>query len=224
MNIRDLKGLKFPDEYIIRFIYKEGLDKRKGKIVELGSGNGSNLVPFFHYGWDVVGIDYLPQVIEWGNHNFNLIKEELKAKNTFAFYKQDMIKYIASYKGKKAEVLLMPGAIYYLEYKKMCAVLESLKTKKIVGSGSYLYLRMRTKQDYRYNRGKKINEHTFKLNIKETGEYGSIMTFLDEHELVGLLKSIFTFESFNIFRQDFDNVQNGYRISNHDLVLWGRLK
>ena len=51
MNIKDIEGLKFPDEYIIRMFYKEGLDKKTGKVIELGSGNGSNLVICQVPGW-----------------------------------------------------------------------------------------------------------------------------------------------------------------------------
>jgi hypothetical protein len=83
---------------------------------------------------------------------------------------------------------------------------------------------MRTKQDYRYNRGKKLSEHSYKLNTKETGESGCVMTFLNESELIKTLEDVFTFERLNVFHEDFDNLQNGVRIANHDIVLWGKIR
>jgi hypothetical protein len=224
MNIKDIQGLKWPDEYIIRFIYKEGLDKKKGKVIELGSGNGSNLVPFYSYGYDVVGVDYLPSVIKWGNVNFANFKEELGLQNSYAFYCQDMMDYIDKYREAKADILMMPGAILYLTYEQIQKLFKDIKAKKVVGHGSYLYLRMRTKQDYRYNRGRKLSEHSFKLNIKETGEFGCTMTFLNESEMIKALEETFSFEKLQVFHQDFDNVQNGVRVHNSDLILWGKLK
>lgn len=34
MLIKEIEGLKFPVEYIIRFFFKEGLHKRTGKVLE----------------------------------------------------------------------------------------------------------------------------------------------------------------------------------------------
>ena len=41
--IHKINGLKFPDEYIIKFFFNEKLEKKRGKVLELGCGNGNNL-------------------------------------------------------------------------------------------------------------------------------------------------------------------------------------
>jgi SAM-dependent methyltransferase len=69
MNISRLKGLRYPDEYVIRWFYKEGLERVPGRVLELGCGDGNNLLPFVDYGWDVVGIDYDENSIANGRHN-----------------------------------------------------------------------------------------------------------------------------------------------------------
>ena len=42
-SIREFRGLKFPDEFLTRFFFKYGHDRRTGRVVELGCGNGNNL-------------------------------------------------------------------------------------------------------------------------------------------------------------------------------------
>lgn len=42
MRLSDIDGLKFPDEYVIKFFFKEGLHKNSAKVLELGCANGNN--------------------------------------------------------------------------------------------------------------------------------------------------------------------------------------
>ena len=57
-TIKELKGLRFPDEYVIKFFFKSGLHASPGRVVEFGCGNGNNLSLFRAYGWDVTGLAY----------------------------------------------------------------------------------------------------------------------------------------------------------------------
>ena len=51
LNIKDIKGLKYPDEYFIKFFFKNELHKKQNlKYLEFGCGNGSNLMLPFQYG------------------------------------------------------------------------------------------------------------------------------------------------------------------------------
>ncbi|HEX2559449.1 methyltransferase domain-containing protein, partial [Phenylobacterium sp.] len=57
-ELRDIKGLKFPDEFVVRHFFKRGLAERPGKVLELGSGTGNNLSLYAAYGWRLTGVDY----------------------------------------------------------------------------------------------------------------------------------------------------------------------
>jgi hypothetical protein len=46
MNIKKIEGLKFPDEYLIRFFFKNKLFNKKGDVIEFGCANGNNLSLF----------------------------------------------------------------------------------------------------------------------------------------------------------------------------------
>ena len=45
MIIKEIKGLKYPDEYFIKFFFKHKLyQKYNIKVLEFGCGNGNNLM------------------------------------------------------------------------------------------------------------------------------------------------------------------------------------
>jgi SAM-dependent methyltransferase len=70
MNISKMKGLKYPDEFVIKFFFKENLHKIKGDVLELGCANGNNLIMFYQYGWNTVGIDLNQDSLSNGEYNF----------------------------------------------------------------------------------------------------------------------------------------------------------
>ena len=43
MLITEIKGLKFPDESLVRFFFKSGFEAVKESVLELGCGSGNNL-------------------------------------------------------------------------------------------------------------------------------------------------------------------------------------
>ena len=51
INIKEIKGLKYPDEYFIKFFFKNRLQEKKDlTYLEFGCGNGSNLMLPYSYG------------------------------------------------------------------------------------------------------------------------------------------------------------------------------
>ena len=50
MKITELRGLRFPDDYIVKMFFKEGLHRAPGRVLELGCGSGNNLSLFSAFG------------------------------------------------------------------------------------------------------------------------------------------------------------------------------
>ena len=69
-TIAELRGLRFPDEYVVKMFFKEGLHKAPGIVLEMGCGNGNNLLLFAAFGWSVTGVDYDAAALE--DAKFNL--------------------------------------------------------------------------------------------------------------------------------------------------------
>lgn len=226
MLIKAFLGLKYPDEFLVRFFFKENLFNKKGKVLELGAGNGVNLSLFFQYGWDITGVDLDKNSIEEANYNFELIKKENKLINPYSFYCDDMLNFLNKeiFKQNKYDILILASSIYYLTYNDIIKLFETIKEKKILYNNSFCFIRIRTKNDYRYGKGIKLDSNSYRLTIKETGEENCINTFFEEDEILSLLDKYIPLENPKKMELNFDNYQNGIKVSNSDLIIWGQVK
>jgi 2-polyprenyl-3-methyl-5-hydroxy-6-metoxy-1,4-benzoquinol methylase len=223
MLIKDFEGLKFPDEFMIKFFFKESLHNRIGAVLELGCANGNNLNLFFQYGYDVVGIDLSRDAIAMADRNFAQLKKHYNLQNSFSFVQRN-IKELGSLTNLKSfDVVLLPNVINYLKKDEIETVLAIIKKNSLLKSGGYTFIRTRSLKDYRYNRGKSVGENEFVLSTKETGEDGLINTFFYESELAKLLERFFDFKYKYIFNIDSQNLQNSVIVPNSDIVIWGKV-
>ena len=223
MLIKEIEGLKFPVEYIIRFFFREGLHKRTGKVLELGSGNGNNIMLFYQYGWDVTGVDNASILIEQANRNFLKVQNESGLTNSFHHFCDDMANFVTSYSGPEVDVLLLPHSIYYLPHDKIVTLVRQCKTKGIIKDGTILFLTVRTPEDYRFGKGRRLSEKSFELTIDETGEKGCTITFFTEQEILYLLGKFFKLNSKIVLSQVYENYQNGQVVKNSDITIWGKI-
>lgn len=224
INIADIKGLKYPDEFVMRFFFKERLHENAGSVLELGCANGNNLMLFNQYGWDIWGFDISNKAIDDANYNFTKYGKE---NTRIEFIKKDLVKGILPFKGHtmqlKFDVILFPSILYYIPRKSVVKCLED--SKALIMPGGKFFVRSRTFGDYRYGRGEEVERNGFILKIAETGEKGLLNVFYQEHEMVNLLVDCLGCEisSLNVFRAEFDNIQQGRLINNSDVIIWGTI-
>ena len=222
--LKKIKGNKFADEYVYRFFYKNKLNEKNGRVIELGCGNGSNLQIFYQYGWDTYGVDISKALILEANYNFTNLKKEYFLKKTYKFMQEDMLNYAINYNDKPVDVLTLPSSVYYMEKSNIELLFKTINKNKIINEGSYFFIRWRSVNDYRFNKGTEISKNSFKLNISETGEKGCIVTFMGKEEMLNLVNTYFDFEKQPVFLKcTFDNIQNGKIVSNDDMIFWGKL-
>jgi SAM-dependent methyltransferase len=218
VQLSDIQGLKFPDEYLIKFFFKAGLNNRTGNVVEFGCGNGNNLMLFNHFGWNTLGIDLDSDKIDFAKHNFSKYSES----PNYSFIKADISKGLKDIVSGKFDVVLFPSVLYYISREAVFKLLEEVT--HYVKSPFLTYMRMRSVKDYRYGRGKNVEPNGFILDIQETGEYQCLNVFYYEYELVDMLREKLGLESssLQIFSVDCLNLHEGVPVFNSDLVLWGR--
>ena len=217
--LKSIQGLKYPDEHLVRFFFKEKLNQLSGSVLELGCGNGNNLMLFAEYNWNVTGVDVNNKSIRAANSNFKCL-----TKKNFRFKTKDMIEFMKKYNGEKFDCFLLPSSLYYLEEERIIKLLKLIKNKKILKKRCFIYFRIRLNDDYRLKKAKKIGNKTYLLNFKETGELNSINTFFTENEFINLIKKHFSFSNLKRIKLNFENFQNNLIINNSDLIVWGRLK
>ena len=81
----------------------------------------------------------------------------------------------------------------------------------------------RTREDWRYGRGLEQETGGYRLNCRETGEYGLLNVFYDGDELCALVREHFgELQGMQRLFAICDNPQAGIVVRNADVVIWGR--
>lgn len=211
LRLAERQGLKYPDDYLVRFFFKNGLHQKPGRALELGCGNGNNLQLLHEFDWQVTGIDFSAAELAAARHNLpagRWLEHDLSA----GFPPLE-----DSY-----DALLIPNVLNYLPRETVPELLRELARR--ASAGAFLFLRTRSLRDGRYGRGEPEGRDAFRLTLDETGEQGTLQTFYSETELVRLVRTCLAGYQLVVLETEFDNLQNGRRIHNADLIVWGRCR
>ncbi|WP_140986526.1 class I SAM-dependent methyltransferase [Asticcacaulis tiandongensis] len=212
LELTHIQGLKFPDEYVIRHFFKSGLQRRTGKVLEIGCGNGNNLMLYSAFGWHITGIDIDPEALSMARHNLG---PDARLHNASADTN------LSACLDGPYDVILLPNVVCYISDKGLKALCQQVRPH--MASEAHVFLRTRLIDDYRYGRGEKTGENGFILDTPETGEKGLYHRFYTEAELLAIMHQSFGITAPVALRVNFDNHQNGEIIRhNSDLVLWGQ--
>ena len=212
-SIAELRGLRFPDMYVVRMMFKEGLQRKRGRILELGCGNGNNLLPFAEFGWEVTGLDISGEAIADARYNFGGVG---------TFVECDLTTDFPVPAGEIFDTILLPNIIYYLPRRAFAQVLRECRRR--IRDDGVMFLSARLPEDWRWGRGKEEEPGGFRLECRETGEQGLLNVFYSADELFDIIR-----EHFGELREPqrlfvtYDNPQGGIVIRNADVVIWGRL-
>lgn len=209
--LRQIRGLKYPDEFVVRHFFKRGLAERTGRVLELGSGTGNNLSLYLTWGWDCVGVDYDEQAL--ADARFNLGEGP-------ALIQADLSKGLPCLQGT-FDALIIPNLLCYLTAAQADTLLAKLRAH--LAPGCEVFVRTRLTDDYRYGRGTQEEPDGFRLATPETGEAGLFNLFYTPAGLVDLLSRTLMLSDRTELAVRFDNLQSGRRVpGNSDLVVWGR--
>lgn len=222
MNIKDLKGLKYPDLAIIKFFFKNALYKNNGKVLEYGCSNGSNLSLFAGYDYKCIGVDLNKNYLEDALFNFSQIYHASK----FQFFEEDIVDFAKNHTRIKADVFLIPNVINYLPRKAFIKLLENAKKYEIYKENAYFFIRTRSIKDYRFGLGEKIEHNSFKMLENTTGEKGALNTFYQEYELVQYLKEYLNLYDFKVLSYESTNImgEDERLVNDSDIVIYGKIK
>jgi tRNA1(Val) A37 N6-methylase TrmN6 len=220
MNIQVMKGLKYPDEYFIKFFFKYNLHTKNNlTFLELGCSNGCNLTLPYQYENDVIGVDLNEQLISFANENFTHFNQN----NNYKFYSEDMRIFCNSSKNIEADVLVLPNSIYYIPQNDFIEVLQNIKKNNLIKSNIPFFIRFREVDDFRNHKGHKIDENSYIMENHVTGEDGVFCKFYDTNELIQILERELNLRDFQSMHIRYDNIQNNTKVNNSDVVIWGMI-
>jgi SAM-dependent methyltransferase len=207
----DIRGLKYPDEFIARHFFKRGLHQKTGRVVELGGGTGNNLSLYAAYGWDLTNVDYSAAALADCRWNLGEAVTLIEA---------DLSKGLPDLGATPIDVLLIPNLLCYLTSAQASAVLTAARSR--LAPGAEMFVRTRLIDDYRYGKGVEEEPNGWRMTTTETGEAGLFNLFYTEDGLVRRLVDELGLIDPTALKVSFDNIQNGVLVSpNSDLVVWG---
>jgi len=221
MKLPQIRGLKYPDEFVIKFFFKHTLHTRTGNVLELGCGNGNNLHLFHEYGWSAIGLDVSRESLDDAEHNFSSVQPQ---ESRHQFIQRDLTNGMGGASSAKFDVILLANILCYIPRSSVINVLQELNQRAT--PGALVFLRTRNTRDYRYQRGEEIERNGFYLAETETGEKGLLNVFYDEWEMVDMLRENLKLDmnTAEVLRVDFQNPQQGVVVDNSDIIIWGQIE
>jgi|GEM_PF-767065 len=213
-RLRDIRGMRYPDDYVIRMFFKEHLDSAPGRVLELGCGSGNNLRLFQEFGWTVTGVDVDEKALENAHHNLSSVGLQL--------IRSDLSGALPNITGE-FDCVLLPSVNYYIPRDAFIRLLAWLRPT--LAPEAAFYLRSRLVDDWRFAKGAEVERNGYRLDCTETGEHGLLNVFYTVEELNDLLTaSVGGLVDVQCLRVRYENPQSGVTIANSDVVIWGRLK
>ena len=212
--VRNLRGMRYPDDYVIRMFFKEGLQGTPGRVLELGCGSGNNLLLFSQFDWQVVGFDVSAESLADATHNLS------DAPDTAILLQADLARGMPNLSGQ-FDAIILPSFNYYVPRSSFLRLLADCN--RLLMPDGLFFLRFRTRQDWRYGRGREVERDGFVLECSETGEKGLLNVFYDSDELRAMVEtSLGQLRQRQILRMRYENTQSGTIITNDEVVIWGR--
>lgn len=221
ISLKEWQGLRFPDEFLVRFFFKNGMAESRGKVLELGCASGANLTVFAEHGWDCTGVDIFPELVEQARCNYSRMTSLGQVNpDAWQFEVGDMRDYLSK-ESDLYDCILFPSSIYYLDMRSIRDCLQN--TSRLLKPGGNFFFHMREKGDYRQLHGTKLDDTTVRIDFPETGEQGCIISFFDPPEFLMLIKEYWPIKQKPVvLKSCFENPQGNQIISNRDFIIWGQ--
>jgi 2-polyprenyl-3-methyl-5-hydroxy-6-metoxy-1,4-benzoquinol methylase len=191
--------IKYPDEDLIRFMAKHFYnvpDRKKVKILDIGSGVGRNTIYLAKEGFSAFGVEATDSGIE-------VSKKRREVEGTNAVFKKGNLTKIP-FAEEYFDAVVDIQAIQHNTYEEIKKILQEVK--RILKPNGVFFAKMVSTQDYSFKKGRAIEEHTLD-NIREgTFVDAGVTHFFDLDELRSLM-SIFTEVDIEYTETTFDNMK-----------------
>jgi ubiquinone/menaquinone biosynthesis C-methylase UbiE len=185
---------QYPNESVVRFLFTnfptDLEQKRQLKILDIGCGGGRHVKLFAEHGFDTYGTDLSGEGIR--QTRIMLSKHNLTAELTQCEMTQLL------YDDSFFDAAISFGVFYYSDSKGMKNAINELH--RVLKKGGKAFINLRSTDDYRFGKGKKIAKNTFLLDVGETNEKGMMMHFLSKDDVYEYYSR---FSKINIERNEF---------------------
>jgi SAM-dependent methyltransferase len=166
---------QYPNDHVVRFMLgnRSFLEKGRARFLDIGVGAGRHCklasdLGFETYGIDTsfVGLQHANQ--RWGEtHPGHLLARASMLALPFA--------------DSSFRVVLSFGVFYYGTAAEMKQAIA--EAHRVLVPGGRAMIVSRTVDDYRFGKGEELGKNTFRLDIADTNEFGTVEHFLNEGDV-----------------------------------------
>lgn len=199
---------QYPNESVVRFMFANfptDLEQRNQlKILDIGCGGGRHVKLFAEQGFATYGTDLSGEGIR--QTQIMLAKHNLTAE----LMQCDMTK--LPYDDNFFDAAISFGVFYYSDSKGMKKSITELH--RVLRDGGKAFINIRSTDDYRFGKGRKIEKNTFLLDVGETNEKDMMIHFLSKEDVYAYCSK---FKKINIERNDFTS--NNLSLLNSDWLI-----
>ena len=191
--------IKYPDENLIRFMAKHFYnvpDRKKIKILDLGSGVGRNTIYLAKEGYIAFGVEATDSGIE-------ISKKMREIEGINAIFKKGNLTKIP-FPEKYFDAVVDIQAIQHNTYEEIKKILQEIK--RVLKPNGMFFAKMVSTRDHSFKKGRVIEERTLDDIREGTFVEGGITHFFDLDELRSLM-SLFTEVNIEYTRTTFNNMK-----------------
>jgi SAM-dependent methyltransferase len=163
----------YPNEHVVRFLMPNRDNAHKARVLDLGAGGGRHLkliaeLGFEPYGLDIslTGLRHARETCVGVGRRPVVIKGSMLA---------------LPFGDGSFDLVISFGVFYYGTASEMKQAISELA--RVLRDEGKAFLVLRTTSDYRFGKGDKIEPQTFRLNIYDTNEHGTVQHFLSETDV-----------------------------------------
>ena len=174
---------RYPSESVVHFMnacFSDDLvERRIIKILDVGCGAGRHLKLFAENGFAVFGGDFSKTGVYEAKKSLDGdgLTAELKVFDFSSL----------PWENEYFDGLISYGVYYYSDKEGMRSGIDEMF--RVLKKGGRGFINLRTTDDFRFSKGEKIENKTFKLTIQETNEFGMTMHFLTQGDVYDYFSS-----------------------------------
>lgn len=196
----------YPNEHVVRFLManrnKQLPNTAKPRVLDLGAGGGRHLKLIAELGFEPYGLD----ISLTGLRHARATCVRIGVRP--AVVRASML--ALPFHSESFDLVISFGVFYYGTTVEMRQAIAELA--RVLCCEGKAFLVLRTTSDYRYGQGEEIEPRTFRLNIHDTNEHGTVQHFLGEADVI---------EYFRAFSQvNFERTETTFRERQHSNSDW----
>lgn len=216
--------LIYPDEYLIKFFFKNKLNTEKyfrKKVLELGCGDGNNLQLFAKFGWDCIGID--KEETDLSNARKRLLKYQTEFNSNVKILNHNLNSELPDEViNDNFDVVIMPSILYYLSDNSREKLLFQTRKWLMSSRDPHFFIRERINSNFRNKISQQLANGCLKIISNQTGELDSIINSKSIEMIDSEMSRNFgdLTLKFIKLRVNYENWQTDEIVDNSDYIVW----